>query len=54
MKLCKYIRTWNTKINPNYFYPGANPTIESYTTRAVNFYNATSSLVRFENIFFNF
>jgi hypothetical protein len=28
---------------------GANPTIASYNARAVNFYNATSSLVRFEN-----
>jgi hypothetical protein len=34
--------------------PGANPT--SYNTSAVTIYNATSSLVRFENknIFFHF
>jgi hypothetical protein len=28
---------------------GANPTIVSYNTSAVKIYNATSSLVRFEN-----
>jgi hypothetical protein len=28
---------------------GANPTIASYNTSAVKIYNATSSLVRFEN-----
>jgi hypothetical protein len=28
---------------------GANPTIVSYKARAVNFYNATSCLARFEN-----
>jgi hypothetical protein len=31
------------------YVPGANPTIVSYNARAVNFYNATSSLARFEN-----
>jgi hypothetical protein len=35
-------------------FPGANPTIVSYSASAVNIYDATSSLVRFENIFFNF
>jgi hypothetical protein len=36
--------------------PGANPTIVSYNARAVKFFNATSSLVRFENknVFFCF
>jgi hypothetical protein len=29
--------------------PGANPTIASYNTSVVNFYNATGSLARFEN-----
>jgi hypothetical protein len=29
--------------------PGANPTIASYNASVVNFYNATGSLVRFEN-----
>jgi hypothetical protein len=29
---------------------GDNPTIASYNTSAVKIYNATSSLVRFENI----
>jgi hypothetical protein len=29
--------------------PGANPTIVSYNASVVNFYNATGSLVRFEN-----
>jgi hypothetical protein len=35
---------------------GANPTIASYNATVVNFYNATGSLVRFENknIFFYF
>jgi hypothetical protein len=35
--------------------PGANPTIVSYSASAVKIYNATNSLVRFENknIFFN-
>jgi hypothetical protein len=33
--------------------PGANPTIASYNASAVKIYNATSSLVRFENIFKN-
>jgi hypothetical protein len=28
--------------------PGANPTIASYNASAVNFYNATGSLARFE------
>jgi hypothetical protein len=28
---------------------GANPTIASYNASAVNFYNATGSLARFEN-----
>jgi hypothetical protein len=28
---------------------GANPTIASYNASVVNFYNATSSLVRFKN-----
>jgi hypothetical protein len=34
--------------------PEANPTIASYNASIVNFYNATSSLARFENknIFF--
>jgi hypothetical protein len=37
-------------------WPGANPTIASYNASVVNFYNATGSLVRFENknIFFYF
>jgi hypothetical protein len=30
-------------------FPGANPTIASYKASAVNFYNATGSLARFEN-----
>jgi hypothetical protein len=30
--------------------PGANPTIVCYNASAVKIYNATSSLVRFENI----
>jgi hypothetical protein len=36
------------------FARGANPTIVSYNTSAVKFYDATNSLVRFEskNIFF--
>jgi hypothetical protein len=36
--------------------PGANPTITSYNDSPVKMYNATSSLVRFENqnIFFYF
>jgi hypothetical protein len=29
--------------------PGANPTTESYNASLVKIYNATSSLVRFEN-----
>jgi hypothetical protein len=29
--------------------PGANPTIASYNASAVKIYDATSSLVRFEN-----
>jgi hypothetical protein len=29
--------------------PGANPTIASYNASVVNFYNATGSLMRFEN-----
>jgi hypothetical protein len=29
--------------------PGANPTIASYITSVVNFYNATDSLACFEN-----
>jgi hypothetical protein len=35
---------------------GANPAIASYNARAVQNYNATSSLVRFENetVFFYF
>jgi hypothetical protein len=28
--------------------PGANPTIVSYNASAVNFYHATSNIVRFE------
>jgi hypothetical protein len=34
--------------------PGANPTIASYNSSVVNFYNATGSLAHFENknIFF--
>jgi hypothetical protein len=32
--------------------PGANPTIVSYKASVVKAYNATSNLVRFENIFF--
>jgi hypothetical protein len=31
-------------------YLGANPTIVSYNARDVKFYNATSSLARFESI----
>jgi hypothetical protein len=31
------------------FDPGANPTIASYNARAVKIYNATNSLVPFEN-----
>jgi hypothetical protein len=30
------------------YYPGANPTIASYNASAVNFYNATGSLERYE------
>jgi hypothetical protein len=33
--------------------PGANPTIVSYKASVVKAYNATSNLVRFENIFFS-
>jgi hypothetical protein len=48
--------------NPRYFLiaqlpsPGPNPTIVSYNASVVKIYNATSSLVRFENknIFFYF
>jgi hypothetical protein len=29
--------------------PGANPTTVSYNASAVNFYNATDNLARFEN-----
>jgi hypothetical protein len=32
-----------------HFIPGANPTIVSYNTSVVNFYNATGSLARIEN-----
>jgi hypothetical protein len=37
-----------------YLKPGPNPTIASYNASVVNFYNATGSLVCFENknIFF--
>jgi hypothetical protein len=31
------------------FQPGANPTTVSYNASVVNIYNATSSLVHFEN-----
>jgi hypothetical protein len=56
------ISTWlNYKANDNRNYNalvfllrGANPTTVSYSASVVKFYNATSSLVRFEdiNIFF--
>jgi hypothetical protein len=40
----------------NFAQSGANPTIVFYNAGAVKIYNATSSLVRFENknIFFDF
>jgi hypothetical protein len=35
--------------NDRQYQSGANPTIASYNASVVNFYNATGSLVRFEN-----
>jgi hypothetical protein len=43
-------------VGDNQIVSGPNPTTSSYNASVVNFYNATSSLVRFEikNIFFFF
>jgi hypothetical protein len=46
---------WSYEIFREYWFsaekstPGANPTIANYNVIAVNFYNATGSLARFEN-----
>jgi hypothetical protein len=42
MLCCNFFHRWRCK-------PAANPTFGSYNSRAVNIYNAMSSLARFDN-----
>jgi hypothetical protein len=46
---------YDPRTKPSYktSYPGASPTIVCYSTSAVKIYDATSSLVSFENRYIN-
>jgi hypothetical protein len=46
--LVYFLTVWSLLYQEKYGNPGANPTIESYNASAVEFYNATGSLVRLE------
>jgi hypothetical protein len=47
--LVYFLTVWSLLYQEKYGNPGANPTIESYNASAIEFYNATGSLVRLEN-----
>jgi hypothetical protein len=48
-KMYQNCNLWYENIPSGNPVPGANPTIVSYNASAVKIYNATSSIVRFEN-----